>query len=75
VIGRCYENLRGRGDDFDQGLLRADQRLSEEDDHTLNARLVLIPADHAGDLAVLRETLAFARRSLERGLSSLHASV
>jgi hypothetical protein len=74
VIGRLYENLRGRRADFDEGLLRADQGLSEAESHMLNARLVLIPADHAGDLAVLRDALALARRSLERGLSSFDAS-
>ena len=47
--------------------MRAHQGLSEAESHTLNARLVLILANHIGDLAVLQEALALARRSLERG--------
>jgi hypothetical protein len=58
------ENFRGRGDDFYESLMRAHQGLPEAESHTLNARLVLILANHIGDLAVLQEALALARRSL-----------
>ena len=47
--------------------MRAHQGLSEAESHALNARLVLILANHIGDLAVLQDALALARRSLERG--------
>jgi Protein of unknown function (DUF2783) len=47
--------------------MRAHHGLSEAESHTLNARLVLILANHIGDLAVVRGALALARRSLERG--------
>ena len=50
-----------------RSLIRAHHGLSEAESHTLNARLVLILANHIGDFAVLQEVLALARRSLERG--------
>jgi Protein of unknown function (DUF2783) len=59
------DNFGGRGDDFYESLTHAHQGLSEADSHALNARLVLILANHIGDLAVLRDALARARRSLE----------
>ena len=59
------DNFRGRGDDFYESLMRAHLGLSKAESHTLNARLVLILANHIGDLAVLQEALALARRSLE----------
>jgi hypothetical protein len=62
---RTEENFSGRGDDFYEALIRAHQGLSEAESHMLNARLVLILANHIGDLAVLQEALALARRSLE----------
>ena len=58
------DNLRGRGDEFYESLMRAHQGLSEAESHALNARLVLILANHIGDLAVLREAIARARSSL-----------
>ena len=62
---RLEENFRGRGDDFYEALIRAHEGLSDAESHTLNARLVLILANHIGDLTVLQETLALARHSLE----------
>ena len=64
-VVRIEDNFRGRGDDFYESLMGAHQGLSEAESHTLNARLVLILANHIGDLAVLQEALALARRSLE----------
>jgi hypothetical protein len=61
---RTEDNFRGRGDDFYDSLMRAHQGLSEAESHTLNARLVLILANHIGDLAVLQEAIARARSSL-----------
>jgi hypothetical protein len=58
------ENFRGCGDDFYESLMRAHQGLSEAESQALNARLVLILANHIGDLAVLQEALALARRSV-----------
>lgn len=62
---RTEDGFGGRGDDFYEALIRAHEGLSEAESHTLNARLVLILANHIGDLSVLQEALALARRSLE----------
>jgi Protein of unknown function (DUF2783) len=62
---RVEDNFAGRGDDFYEALIRAHEGLSEAESHTLNARLVLILANQIGDLDVLQEALALARRSLE----------
>ena len=62
---RVDDGFAGRGDDLYEALIRAHQRLSEAESHTLNARLVLILANHIGDQEILQEALALARRSLE----------
>ena len=48
-------------DDFYEALLDAHRELPADASHALNARLVLILANHLGSLAVLREALAVAR--------------
>jgi hypothetical protein len=65
-VVRVEDNLRGRGDDFYEALIRAHEGLSDAESHMLNARLVLILANHVGDLSVLQEALALARHSLGR---------
>jgi hypothetical protein len=49
-------------------VIEAHAGLSEADSAALNARLVLLLANHIGDEAVLREALALARRSLAKPL-------
>jgi hypothetical protein len=53
-------------DDFYEALIDAHRDLSAAESHALNARLVLLLANHVGELAVLREALARARASLGR---------
>lgn len=48
-------------DDFYEALIEAHQGLSTDESHALNARLVLLLANHIGALPVLREALAAAR--------------
>ena len=48
-------------DDFYEALIDAHKDLSAADSHALNARLVLLLANHVGSLDVLREALAAAR--------------
>lgn len=48
-------------DDFYEALIDAHRELSPDASHALNARLVLLLANHIGDLAVLREALSAAR--------------
>ena len=62
---RVEDGFAGRGDDFYEALIRAHQGLSEAQSQMLNARLVLILANHIGDLTVVQEAIALARRSLE----------
>jgi hypothetical protein len=50
-------------DDFYEALIDAHRELTTAQSHALNARLVLLLANHIGDLAVLREALALARES------------
>ena len=48
-------------DEFYEALIEAHRDLEPERSHALNARLVLLLANHLGDLAVLREALTAAR--------------
>ena len=48
-------------DDFYEALIDAHRDLSTDDSHALNARLVLLLANHIGALDVLRQALAAAR--------------
>lgn len=50
-------------DDFYEALIEAHEGLSNEESYALNARLVLVLANHIGALPVLREAFAAARRA------------
>lgn len=50
-------------DDFYEALIEAHRDLSTADSHALNARLVLLLANHIGDLDVLKQALQAARDS------------
>ncbi|KIT15374.1 DUF2783 domain-containing protein [Jannaschia aquimarina] len=50
-------------DDFYAELLAAHHGLSEAESHALNARLVLILANHIGERDVLRDALALVREA------------
>ena len=45
-------------------IIEAHSGLSQDDSMALNARLVLLLANHIGDAGVLREALATARASI-----------
>lgn len=51
----------GAPDDFYEALIDTHRDLSAADSHALNARLVLILANHIGSLDILREALVAAR--------------
>lgn len=53
------------GDDFYEALIEAHRGLSDAQSEALNARLILLLANHIGDLRVLREALRLARESVE----------
>ena len=48
-------------DDFYEALIAAHDGLDEAESHALNARLVLLLANHVGSLDVLRQALVAAR--------------
>jgi len=50
------------GDDFYEALIETHRGLTDEQSQRVNARLVLLLANHVGDLRVLREALAAARQ-------------
>jgi Protein of unknown function (DUF2783) len=49
-------------DDFYEALINAHQDLSLEESQALNARLVLLLANHIGSLSVLQEALQAAKK-------------
>lgn len=51
-------------DDFYEALIEAHRDLAPPRSHELNAKLVLLLANHIGDDAALREALALARHSV-----------
>lgn len=51
-----------RPDDFYEHLIDAHRDLDNDQSHTLNAALVLLLSNHIGDLDVLYEALAQARK-------------
>ena len=59
------------GDDLYDALIAAHRGLSDEQSELLQARLVLLLANHIGDLSVLKEAIALARRGVDQvGASS-----
>jgi hypothetical protein len=52
-------------DDFYEALIDAHRGLSDAQSEMLNARLILLLANHVGDMATLREALDAARAGLE----------
>jgi Protein of unknown function (DUF2783) len=52
------------GDDFYEMLIETHRGLSDDDSRLVNARLVLLLANHVGDLDVLREALQAARAGI-----------
>ena len=60
------DNRLASPDAFYEALLQAHQGLSTEQSHALNARLVLLLANHIGDAEVLGEALAAARINTSR---------
>ena len=61
---RREDGFGGRGDDVYEMILTAHEGLSDRDSAALNARLVLLLANHAGDPAVIAAAIAAAKASL-----------
>ena len=54
------------GDAFYDTLIAAHQGLTDEQSELLNARLILLLANHVGDLSVLHEAIALARSAFDK---------
>lgn len=52
------------GDDFYQLLIDTHRDLTDEQSGLLNAKLVLLLANHIGDLTTLREAMQLAREDI-----------
>ena len=61
--GRRFSRDFSPGDEFYENLIDAHNGLSDEQSEALNARLILLLANHIGDLQVLREALQAARQT------------
>lgn len=62
--GKRYFSAYSPGDDFYEMFLNAHRDLSDEQSELLNARLILLLANHVGDLGTLREALNIAREGV-----------
>ena len=62
--GHSYRNAYTPGDDFYEALIDSHRGLSDDQSRQLNARLILLLANHIGDLALLRQALAAARAGM-----------
>jgi Protein of unknown function (DUF2783) len=58
------DGFGGRGDEFYECLITTHQGLSDSESRALNARLVLLLANHIGDLEVISQACTAARASL-----------
>ena len=59
--GKRYFRDYPPGDDFYQALIDTHRGLSDEQSGLLNAKLILLLANHVGDMQVLRDALSLAR--------------
>ncbi len=65
--GRRYLREFSPGDDFYQLLIDAHRDLTDEQSALLNAKLVLLLANHVGDLTVICEAMRLAREDVASG--------
>ena len=59
--GKRYFRDYTPGDDFYQALIDTHRGLSDEQSALVNAKLILLLANHVGDMHVLRDALSLAR--------------
>ena len=62
--GKRYFRSFSPGDDFYEMLIDMHRDLSDEQSAMVNARLILLLANHIGDIAVLREAMRIAREGV-----------
>lgn len=54
-----------RPDDFYEALIDTHRGLSDDQSHGLNCKLILLLANHIGDMDVLAQAMAAAREDME----------
>ena len=59
-------------DDFYDELIDLHRGLNDEQSALVNAKLILLLANHVGDAAVLREAMAAAREGFAANSTTLH---
>ncbi|MCW2311104.1 DUF2783 domain-containing protein [Rhodoferax antarcticus] len=59
--GKRYFRAFTPGDDFYEALIDTHRDLSDEQSAMVNAKLVLLLANHIGDIGTLREAMQIAR--------------
>lgn len=64
IPGQRYRHAYTPGDDFYESLIETHRDLDDAQSQLVNARLLLLLANHIGDLHVLREALAAAREGV-----------
>lgn len=64
VPGERYARAYTPGDDFYEMLLNGHQGLTDAQSELMNARLVILLANHIGDLHVLQEAITLARQGV-----------
>lgn len=62
MAGIITENRFANADDFYEALIETHRDLSAEQSAMVNAKLVLLLANHIGDMEVLSEAMAIARK-------------
>jgi hypothetical protein len=65
IPGERHRQAYTPGDAFYEMLIDGHRGLSDEQSELMNARLVLLLANHIGDLRVLQEAIAAARAGVE----------
>ena len=64
--GERYRHAYMPGDQFYELLIEGHRGLSDEQSELMNARLILLLANHIGDLRVLQEAIDLARGGAEK---------
>ena len=62
--GKRYFRAFSPGDDFYEALIETHRDLTDEQSAMVNARLILLLANHIGDISVLREAMKTAREDV-----------
>lgn len=66
IPGERYRHAYMPGDRFYEMLIEGHRGLTDEQSELMNARLILLLANHVGDLRVLQEAIAVARGGVDK---------